>query len=196
MLLCFFCSSRGTFWPPTLESPASTLTGRAWLTRWRTVRMLTRLQTSAVCFLLLVWPERCRPMDRCQTTPWTACKGPQIPIMDTELFEQPHTSTDYISTENMDIKGDIVTQQHGRYWGGPEIVSNFGSVLLRSLRSTARNALNNHNFIFTWCCRFESSNRLASSSCVIHVCTDFNTPILFTLFIRAPFKTVESVTRV
>lgn len=77
--LNFLCiSSREIFWPQTLVSLVSILTGRDWQTRWRTARTWTPLLTSATCFLppahLQSWAASLQA-DWCQTTPWTACEN-------------------------------------------------------------------------------------------------------------------------
>ncbi|KAH1176296.1 hypothetical protein KIL84_021030 [Mauremys mutica] len=66
-------SCRGTFWPPTPVLPASTSTGTAPATRWRTSRTWT--QSLRVCCL----PAAPQPRDRALPSasylriPWTAC---------------------------------------------------------------------------------------------------------------------------
>lgn len=119
------CSSRGIFWPPILVSPASILTGRAWLTRWRTVKMSTRPQTPVECFLPAVYLESCRPLDICQTTPWTACKQFVSYNGQGALWTTPHIHRGVL-TWNM----DIISLWHTG-WGGRGIVASF----VRSLRS-------------------------------------------------------------
>lgn len=70
------CSFRGISWPPTHASPASTSTGRARQTRWKTAKTWTRPRTSAGCCPRPAYQERCQLLDRCRTTPWTVCSGP------------------------------------------------------------------------------------------------------------------------
>lgn len=106
--LLFFhpLSSRGIFWLPIPVSPASTSTGRAQQTRWRTVKTLTRPPTSVACSLRPVYRARCHLLDWCQTTPWIACKNHQIDIMDKEppsyLYTRPHTTNTQFNKEVTD----------------------------------------------------------------------------------------------
>lgn len=114
-------------------SPASTSTGRAWRTRWRTARMSTRPPTSAACSLRPVYQERCHLLDWCQTTPWTACKSHQINIMDMKPFLSVHSPTSqhdvWTLTGSTDVAAGTLFLYNIHKWDGSGILTNCFSLL-------------------------------------------------------------------